>query len=638
MKNKLFLKLIFALLINFLGYSQSWVNRPNLPSTSRSAVGSFNIGSKGYFIGGETAAATNLVDTWEYNTETNSWSQKADYPGVGTQKGAAFSINGIGYYGLGTAGGQLYSYNSQNNTWTQKATCAIPSVSFWSTTYFVIGTKAYFLDQNKKFFFYDSTTDSWTLLSDFTGTKRVTGVGFAINNKGYICTGLNATSAGNSFLNDLWEYNPINNTWTQKTALPSAGRYASFGFAFNNKGYVLGGERNSGVMLNEFWEYNPISDSWSTLQNYIGGSRNYLSGFVANNSVYAGFGSPGFGVSFNEYGFFNQSSSFCTSLSGSLQNGLTGYWPFCGNANDDSGNGNNGTVNGATLTTDRFGNANSAYNFVKTNNNYIQMNNTVGNFGTSDFSISAWYSSTDNISSHIINKRFSQSWGNYWELTKFLFGINDTNNNSNYNVINNNQVQSPNTWYNIIITRNGTSIKYYINGLLYQTITTTVINNISNTSNLVIGAVLTPLTGVLQSHDGKIDDIGIWNRALTQQEITSLYNQNQCVNNITVTDTLIINVGQLSYTAPIIYANNITIYPNPASTQININFNNISDLSGGTIKVINSLGQQVATKPITATGTNSTMSLNTWGGSGLYFVQILNPQGQIVDIKKIILQ
>jgi hypothetical protein len=638
MKNKLFLKLIAVLLFQFFGFSQSWINRPNLPSTSRTAVGSFSIGANGYFIGGETASAGNLVDTWEYNTETNAWSQKANYPGVGTQKGVAFSINGIGYYGFGTAGGQLHSYNPQSNTWSQKTTCTIPSISFWSTTYFVIGTKAYFLDQNKKFFYYDSVTDSWTLLSDFIGVKRVTGVGFSINNKGYICTGLNATSAGNTMLNDLWEYNPLNDTWIQKTALPAAGRYASFGFSFNNKGYVLGGETNTSTLTNQFWEYNPTTDSWVALPNYIGGSRNYLSGFVSNNSVYAGFGSPGFGVSFNEYGFFNQSSSFCTSLSGSLQSGLAGYWPFCGNADDDSGNGNNGTVYGATLTTDRFGNANSAYNFVKTNNNYIQMNNTVGNFGTSDFSISVWFLTTDNISSHIINKRFSQSWGNYWELTKFLFGINETNNDLNYNFIINNQPQTPNVWYNLIVIRNGYTLKYYINGLLYQTVTTSVINNISNTSNLVIGSVITPLNGILQSHDGKIDDIGIWNRALTQQEITQLYNQNQCITNITVTDTLIINVGQLSFENPILYANNITIFPNPASTQININFNNITDLTGGTIKIINSLGQQVATTPITATGTNSTMSLNSWGGAGLYFVQILNTQGQIVDIKKIILQ
>ena len=44
--------------------------------------------------------------------------------------------------------------------------------------------------------------------------------------------------------------------------------------------------------------------------------------------------------------------------------GLVGWWPFNGNANDGSGNGNNGTVNGATLTEDRFGNGNAAYEFA----------------------------------------------------------------------------------------------------------------------------------------------------------------------------------------------------------------------------------------------------------------------------------
>ena len=43
--------------------------------------------------------------------------------------------------------------------------------------------------------------------------------------------------------------------------------------------------------------------------------------------------------------------------------GLVGYWPFNRNANDDSGNGNNGTVSGAILTSDRFGNSNSAFYF-----------------------------------------------------------------------------------------------------------------------------------------------------------------------------------------------------------------------------------------------------------------------------------
>ncbi len=50
-----------------------------------------------------------------------------------------------------------------------------------------------------------------------------------------------------------------------------------------------------------------------------------------------------------------------------LTNGLVAYFPFSGNANDSSGNGNNGAPSNATLTADRFGNANSAYQFNGTN-------------------------------------------------------------------------------------------------------------------------------------------------------------------------------------------------------------------------------------------------------------------------------
>ena len=54
-------------------------------------------------------------------------------------------------------------------------------------------------------------------------------------------------------------------------------------------------------------------------------------------------------------------------------NGLVGWWGFNGNANDESGNGNNGTVNGPTLTNDRFGNPNSAYDFDGSTGNHIEI-------------------------------------------------------------------------------------------------------------------------------------------------------------------------------------------------------------------------------------------------------------------------
>ena len=72
-------------------------------------------------------------------------------------------------------------------------------------------------------------------------------------------------------------------------------------------------------------------------------------------------------------------------------NGLLGWWPFNGNANDISTNVNNGTINGLTLTNDRFGNNNAAYYFNGTS--YISIPNiTQYHFGTNnDFTINMWF-------------------------------------------------------------------------------------------------------------------------------------------------------------------------------------------------------------------------------------------------------
>ena len=338
-------------------------------------------------------------------------------------------------------------------------------------------------------------------------------------------------------------------------------------------------------------------------------------------------------------------SDTCNAVSGSLVNGLVAYYPFCGNANDQSGNGLNGVVNGATLTTDRFGNTNNAYSFDGVNN-LIKVNHS-SSFNTFPMSISLWCKGNSQYGA-LISKYTSCSTNNGWQLHT----MNGKVSTYSYNFLggaylncdaDSNTTISDNNWYNIVSTYDLSGVKIYVNNVLVLTkpyIGTGTMSSPTNTQDIYIGTELnsTLCNSYNTFYQGKLDDIGIWNRALTQQEITQLYNQNQCITNITVTDTLIINVGQLSYINPVAYANSITIYPNPASTQINISFNNITDLNGGTIKVINSIGQQVATTPITLSGTNTIMPLNTWGGTGLYFVQILNAQGIVVDVKKIILQ
>ena len=88
--------------------------------------------------------------------------------------------------------------------------------------------------------------------------------------------------------------------------------------------------------------------------------------------------------------FSNSSYNGSSSLGGTLNNGLVAYYPFNGNASDESGNGNNGIVNGASLTTDRFGNIDAAYGF---NNSYIQA--SASQLPTDERTVSVWFFSND---------------------------------------------------------------------------------------------------------------------------------------------------------------------------------------------------------------------------------------------------
>jgi hypothetical protein len=319
--------------------------------------------------------------------------------------------------------------------------------------------------------------------------------------------------------------------------------------------------------------------------------------------------------------YLQTSGNSCETITGSLTNGLVGYWPFCGNANDESGNGNNGNVNGAILTADRYGNTNKAYNF-NGSTNYIEVPNSNSLSNISEITISAWVyidswfqSGGDGYFPILHKSNLQGQYGKYALSLTSLGGISHLNSQENGFGYNN---WTLGVWKHVVMIFSNNRNKIYVDGDLISDFPTGVFpNSINNSLPLIIGM---DKPGLVEYSNGKIDDLGIWNRELTSQEIANLYNNN-------------LNSDEF-----IVEKNIVSVYPNPASTQININFNNITNLNGGTLKIINSLGQEVATTPITTSGTNSTMQLATWGGTGMYFVQIINPQGQIVDIKKIILQ
>jgi hypothetical protein len=297
-------------------------------------------------------------------------------------------------------------------------------------------------------------------------------------------------------------------------------------------------------------------------------------------------------------------------------NGLVGYWPFTGNANDESVNGNNGSVFGATLTTDRFGAANCAYSLNGTND-YISALNPLGNL-TSDFSISCFISiNTWNggLFVHIGIDQVSfprNGFGFGYGGSQAVFpGQNYLGLISNVNWYQSGyQFENLLQWYHAVVVRTGNSLNYFVNGI---NVGASTIPSITIPSNILYFGGGSTNYALL---NGKIDDIGIWNRALTQAEITSLY-------------------GALSTTQNVA-DNTITIYPNPANDHITIDCGNLANVAGYQIKIVNTLGQEVFSGAMNTQ--QYVVPLNTWTGTGVYFVKIYDANNNLLNTKKIILQ
>ncbi|MBI5858609.1 MAG: LamG domain-containing protein [Sphingobacteriales bacterium] len=217
-----------------------------------------------------------------------------------------------------------------------------------------------------------------------------------------------------------------------------------------------------------------------------------------------------------------------------LNNGLIAYYLFNGNANDATSNQNHGTVNGASLTVDRFGNANQAYLFNGASS-YIQMNSSVSLDLKESFSISAWIRPDNYLSPGIV------IWHGDAAFAKDPFLLYFSN-RPGYNSLGvrkdvvdgltiNECWAPPGTifsgvWSHVVGVCDATTkkMKLYINGELMNTVTFANMSIAYSTNNFItmIGAALST-SGIGQYFQGKLDEIRIYNRELTQSEVKEIF-------------------------------------------------------------------------------------------------------------------
>jgi hypothetical protein len=248
-----------------------------------------------------------------------------------------------------------------------------------------------------------------------------------------------------------------------------------------------------------------------------------------------------------------------------VTNGLIGYWPFNGNANDESKNSNNGKVVGATLTADRFGQKDSAYYFDGSGD-YIN----VGRHSSllkSSLTVNLWFKYTDTTKfQYFINCANSLlgEWGVSCAIEKNAGVFGGLGSGSNDNWVNTNSKMhfADGDWHMYTMTYNSVynHIVLYIDGC-YVTAANSQRRGFtigrdsikySSTNDWIMGAHSQFFSSTNNAgpryYKGYLDDVAMYNRELSVTEVEKLYGRKVCGLDSMVYDTVTIKTYDTLWT------------------------------------------------------------------------------------------
>jgi Concanavalin A-like lectin/glucanases superfamily/Secretion system C-terminal sorting domain len=279
-------------------------------------------------------------------------------------------------------------------------------------------------------------------------------------------------------------------------------------------------------------------------------------------------------------------------------NGLQAWYPFSGNANNAFGTGKNGSVLGPVLTTDRFGTANSAYHF-NGSTDHVTIDTTFFNVGWSNFTVSLWLNSDSLDNPNNVNNNsslFNTIPHNgiclvYGWMSTYLYRYyaNQYPGVGAWNIlpgVQSHSIITSHVWrHYVAVKKDDTAYSFYLNGVLDSSYHSSLLAP-THYCKIVLGN--TDSTVGDFGFWGKLDDYGIWNRALAGCEIRRLFNSSpfsyitvQPVNvtgapagtvHFTVTDTGTGNTHQWQENSGTGYVNltNTGIYSGVTTATLNL--------------------------------------------------------------------
>lgn len=307
-------------------------------------------------------------------------------------------------------------------------------------------------------------------------------------------------------------------------------------------------------------------------------------------------------------------TSFSIQSQGVIDSGLVAFFPFCGNAVDQSSNNNDGILyGGVTFVADRLGNPNSACHFDGIDD-FIQVpNSNTLNDLTDNLTMSCWfYTKSYDFTNNFWVSLFSKSDSPTAPSRQYAM-IYDIIGRVWFDTLTvvENQIIPTYEWHHLTMTYESFTVKCYLDGNLIGE--EFLANGIEpNDLPLDIGRDVCIVT---EFHHGMIDDLRIYNRVLSNEEIAVISSTNFDCSAISTNEPQSLS--------------KITLYPNPTEGTLMVKSDNIS--SSFTIKIYNSLGKLYYFNEIDAN--NQKINLENLD-SGIYIFEVIADGNKVA--KKII--
>ena len=210
-------------------------------------------------------------------------------------------------------------------------------------------------------------------------------------------------------------------------------------------------------------------------------------------------------------------------------NGLVAYWSFdsvSGNTVEDTFGDNDGTAVGEPLFGTEYGVNGDGVRLVAAETQSITVTHDDSlNFTASSFSISAWFNtSTTGVRQFIASKRDENTGDGGYSLrvnedSKIRAGVGRGGNNTFFSTIG---TYADGQWHHVVFvgSRDANAMYLYVNGVLDATSGAWSTRPMDTTNNFTIGNE----PDSVGFFNGSLDEIAIWNRALTDDEVSEIYN------------------------------------------------------------------------------------------------------------------